>query len=405
MKKKKIFQKILADDFDFSGNVFIDSNLVGSGDIFFAIRNGNNYVEQAIANGAYPIYDRELNVNAGKKVDDTITFMQDFARKYRKHLDAKVIAVTGSNGKTTVKDILANLLDNSYATKGNYNNHIGVPLTILSCPITSKYLVLELGMSMTGEIDLLASISKPDYSIITNIGDSHIEYLKTRENVFLAKTEIIAHTKNTVIVNGEDEYLKRLDNAVKVTLNTDVNIDDNGTSFEYKNIKYHTNLYGKHNVLDICLCLEVLHALKIDNIANKLDNIKLTPMRFEIIKKDSNIIINDAYNAAPKSVESSLLTLDQIFKGKNKIIILGDMLELGEQEIEHHKNLAKVLEKIKYDKIYLYGDLMKHLNVDKAIHTNDKQYIKSELQNITNSVVFLKGSRGMKLEDILKGDK
>lgn len=405
MSKKEILKKILNENFEFSERVCMDSKQVEKGDIFFAIRGGNKYIDEVLQKGAYPIYDCDKTFSIGKKVNDTVSFMQEFAKEYRKELSAKVIAITGSNGKTTVKDILSRLLDNSYATQGNYNNHIGVPFTILSCPIDKDYLILEMGMSMLGEIDLLASIAVPDYSIITNIGDSHIEYLKSRENVFKAKTELIPHTTSKVIVNGKDEYLKRLDNVIKVELSNEAKIDDYGTSFTYNNKNYHTNLYGTHNAENISLCIAVLNELGILNFENKLENIKLTAMRFEVSKYGDNIVINDAYNSSPKSVASSLYTLNNIFKDKYKVIILGDMLELGEKEAKYHSDLKYVLENIKYDKLYLYGELMKNLKLSGAIHTMDKELIKNEIKKIKNAVIFLKGSRGMKLEEIVKGDK
>ena len=331
--------------------------------------------------------------------------MQKLASEYRNRLKATVIGITGSNGKTTVKDVVAYLLENSYKTEGNHNNLIGEPLTILNCPIEAKYLVLEMGMSAINEIDRLASIAKPDYSIITNIGDSHLEFLKTHENVFRAKCEIIPHTKKSVVVSGEDKYLKTLDmeNIIKVKLG-EYKISDYGSEFIFSNIKYKTNLYGRHNALDICLALALLKEMneKIDK--KKIENLKITDMRFQIIEKNAKTYINDAYNAAPKSMESSLLTLNEIFKDKKKYLVLGDMLELGENEIKYHEDLAKVLDKINYEKVYLYGPLMKHLKAKNCVYVTDKKQIKDELDKLSNIIVFLKGSRGMKLEEIIGDD-
>lgn len=405
MTKTEIFKKIIKTDFNFSGRVCIDSRMLEKGDIFIAIRNGNNFVNTAIQKGCFPIYDNG-EYEVGLKVDDSSEFIKQFAREYREYLDATVIGITGSNGKTTVKDVLAHLLDNSYKTEGNHNNLIGEPLTILNCPITSKYLVLEMGMSKLGEIDELASIAKPDYSIITNIGDSHLEFLKTRENVFHAKCEIIKHTKYETIVNGEDEFLSTLDrpNVIKVKLDK-YTPNDTYTHFVFKGKTYETNLHGKHNAQDICLILEVLEQMNVKLDEDKLKDIKITDMRFQIIKKNGNIYINDAYNAAPKSVESSLLTLNELFKNKKKYLVLGDMLELGENEIKYHEDLKYVLDKIDYEKVYLYGKLMSHLNADRCIHTMDKEEIKKDLDKLCDVVIFLKGSRGMKLEEIIGSDK
>ena len=279
MKKSEIFQELLESNFNFSGAVCIDSRLLKKGDIFFAIRKGNAYVESAIQKGCYPIYDEGEYIQ-GKKVDDTVAYMQKLASEYRNRLKATVIGITGSNGKTTVKDVVAYLLENSYKTEGNHNNLIGEPLTILNCPIEAKYLVLEMGMSAINEIDRLASIAKPDYSIITNIGDSHLEFLKTHENVFRAKCEIIPHTKKSVVVSEEDKYLKTLDmkNIIKVKLG-EYKISDYGSEFIFSNIKYKTNLYGRHNALDICLALALLKEMneKIDK--KKIENLQICDFR------------------------------------------------------------------------------------------------------------------------------
>lgn len=404
MEKSEIFKVILNSDFEFSAKVCIDSREVKKGDIFIAIRNGNNFVKDVIEKGGFPIYEKG-DYTVGLKVKDSIKFLQEMATSYREKLNAKVIGITGSNGKTTVKDILGSVLKNSYKTQGNHNNLIGEPLTILNCPIDAKFLILEMGMSESGEIDKLASIAKPDYSIITNIGDSHIEYLKTRENVFKAKCEIIPHTKKDVIVPEEDEYLKTLENknVSKVKIE-DFHITDKGTTFTFKGKKYETNLYGRHNVLNICLVLELLEKMDINLNKSSLKHITLTDMRFQIIRKNGNIYINDAYNAAPKSVKSSLETLNEIFKDKKKYIVLADMLELGENAVQYHKDLKKVLDNIKYEKIYLYGQLMSNLDAKNCIHTMDKLLIKKQLDKLKGAVIFLKGSRGMKLEEIIGSD-
>lgn len=405
MKKKEILNNLLNTNFNFSGRVSIDTRDISDGDIFFAINKGNEYIEEAISKNAFVIYDKkvEKKYENALYVENTVSFMQELSRKYRKYLNACIIAVTGSNGKTTTKDILATLLD-AYKTKGNYNNHIGLPYTILNANLNEKYIVLEIGMSSIGEIDLLASIAKPDYSIIVNIGDSHIEFLKTRQKIFEAKCEIIKHTLKKVIVNNRDEYLRTLDkdNIIKVGIENVV-LDDFGTSFEYLKKKYHINIYGEHNAINTALCLAVLNEIDYKISTEKLNNLQISKMRFEIIHKNDNIYINDAYNASPKSIECSLLALNQIFKDKKKIIILADMLELGEMEVEYHKNLKNVLEKIEYEKLYLFGKLMSNIDLY-AAKTMDIQSIIKDIEKLKNHVIYIKGSRGMKLERILGSD-
>ncbi len=403
MNKKEIFNKLFHTNFKFSGNVSMDSRNLQKGDIFFAINSGNEYIEQANQKGAFVIYDDIIKkIPNSIQVSDTVKFMQGVAERYREYFEFPVIAITGSNGKTTVKDVLANILDAS-KTIGNYNNHIGVPYTILSCPLNAKYLVLELGMSAPMEIDLLASISKPDYSIIVNIGDSHLKFFKDKNELFKAKCELIPYTKKQVVVNGEDKYLKNLENVIKVNI-SDVKLNDFGTTFKYKDKEYSINLYGYHNAMDTALCIEVAKLLGHKISEKKLKNLKLTKMRFELIEKNENIYINDAYNSSPISVKNSLQTLNSIFKDKKKIIILGDMLELGENEIKYHKELKEILANIDYEKLYLYGELMSNIDIEKAIKTKDKSEIIKDLNELKNRIIYLKGSRGMKLEEIIRSD-
>ena len=195
-------------------NIIMDSRKVQKGDLFFAINNGNKYINEVLEKGAsIVVADNYLGDDKRVfKVLNTVEFMQKFAKEYREALGLKVIAITGSNGKTTTKDMIYSVLSRKYITKkteGNYNNHIGLPFTILQLKEKDEIVVLEMGMSGFGEIDLLSSIAKPDIGVITNIGDSHLEFLKTRENVFKAKTELLNYvsSENTYII-GDDQYLK-----------------------------------------------------------------------------------------------------------------------------------------------------------------------------------------------------
>ena len=200
--------------------VLMNSKEVEKDDLFVAIRGGNKFAGEALEKGAYVIYDDEnlqIEEKFNKKafhVKDSIEFLQEFAEKWRKNLNLKVIGITGSNGKTTVKDMIYHLLSVKYKgkkTEGNYNNHIGLPFTLLRAEKDDDFIILEMGMSDFGEIDLLGKISSPDISVITNIGESHLEFLKTKKNVFKAKTEIVPHTRETLVINGDDEYLKDID--------------------------------------------------------------------------------------------------------------------------------------------------------------------------------------------------
>lgn len=403
-------------------NVVMDSRKVQKGDLFFAINNGNKYINEVLEKGAsIVVADNYLGDDKRVfKVLNTVEFMQKFAKEYREALGLKVIAITGSNGKTTTKDMIYSVLSRKYITKkteGNYNNHIGLPFTILQLEEKDEVVVLEMGMSGFGEIDLLSSIAKPNIGVITNIGDSHLEFLKTRENVFKAKTELLNYvsSENTYII-GDDQYLKNVVGN-KIGFNRENNfviedfIDSNdGMIFKVENSEYTLSLNGKHNALNAGMAIAIgkRFGLTSEEIKEGLKNLHLTPMRFQKIEKEDVIYINDAYNASPISMEYSLNTFDKLYNNMKKIVVLGDMLELGEKEIEFHREVIEKALSIKSNKIYLYGERMKKAydlleKNDKIRCFNDKEDIVKLIANETEKIaVLLKGSRGMKLEEIIK---
>ena len=405
-------------------NVVMDSRKVKENSLFFAINNGNNYIDEVLEKGAtLVIADNYLGSDKRViKVEDTIVAMQELARDYRKALKLVIIGITGSNGKTTTKDMVYSVLSQKYRckkTEGNYNNHIGLPFTILQLEDGDEIAVLEMGMSGFGEIDKLCEISSPDYGIITNIGDSHLEFLKTRENVFKAKGEMIKYiSEENLIVYGDDFYLK---NLVGVTVGFGDNCKEqirdfqdmeSGLEFMLDGENYHVGLNGKHNCLNAAMSVVIGKKLKIDSslIQKGFQNLELTPMRFQKIEKDSIIYINDAYNASPISMNYSLETFDKLYNDREKIVVLGDMLELGENEIEYHKQVLEKALSIRVDKIYIYGERMKRAqslleNSDKIEHFQDKKRISEKIKKspLERKAVLLKGSRGMKMEEIIEG--
>ena len=405
-------------------NVVMDSRKVKENSLFFAINNGNNYIDEVLEKGAtLVIADNYLGSDKRViKVEDTIVAMQELARDYRKALKLVIIGITGSNGKTTTKDMVYSVLSQKYRckkTEGNYNNHIGLPFTILQLEDGDEIAVLEMGMSGFGEIDKLCEISSPDYGIITNIGDSHLEFLKTRENVFKAKGEMIKYiSEENLIVYGDDFYLR---NLVGLTVGFGDNCKEqirdfqdmeSGLEFMLDGENYHVGLNGKHNCLNAAMSVVIGKKLKIDSslIQKGFQNLELTPMRFQKIEKDSIIYINDAYNASPISMNYSLETFDKLYNEREKIVVLGDMLELGENEIEYHKQVLEKALSIRVDKIYIYGERMKEAqslleNSDKIEHFQDKKRISEKIKKspLERKAVLLKGSRGMKMEEIIEG--
>ena len=408
------------------GEVKIDSRKIEKNDIFVAIRGGNTYVEGVLKKGAALVFYDDPNIKISDTraiyVEDSIKFLQEIAKKYREILDVKIIGITGSEGKTSTKDILYSILSEKYRgkkTQGNYNNHIGVPLTILQLDENDEFLVLEMGMSELGEIRTLSEIAKPDYALITNIGDSHLEFLINRDNVFKAKTEIFEFVspKNRVVY-GDDFYFQNIEgikvgekegNDIKIS---DFYQDKNGSKFKLtysdKQIEIVTNLYGEYNAINTSLSIAI--ALKVgvseDEILKGCRHLKITGMRFERIEKNGKIFINDAYNASPISMKVSLETFDEIFKSDYKVAVLGDMLELGKESRKLHEKLSETIEKIDLDEIYLVGKEMKYLyeklDAESCFYFENIEEIKRKIDGIKEgAIILLKASNGISLNKIL----
>ena len=407
-------------------NVVMDSRKVTEGSLFFAINNGNSYVKDVLDKGASLVIADNTDEQDERivKVSDTVATMQDLATKYRKKLDIQVIGITGSNGKTTTKDIVYSLLSakaKTLKTEGNYNNHIGLPYTLLNVTDEERFVVLEMGMSSLGEIRRLGEISSPDYAIITNIGDSHIEFLKTRDNVFKAKTELLEFVnKENTFVCGDDEYLAQLDvNRIGFDDSNTHRIEsyefsDKGSKFVLDGKEYEMSLLGKHNISNTAIAIELAKKIGLtdEEIQSGLKEIKISNMRFQEIKIGEDIYINDAYNASPTSMKAAIDTLNEIYNDKYKIAILGDMLELGENEVDYHIDVLNYLLNKNIKLIYLYGERMKKA-YDIFMKTKSEEYrfwyypdkegIVESLKNIRmEKVILLKASRGTALEDIIK---
>lgn len=424
--KKKALEEVLGKKIDFINdnfNVKMDSKLLNKNDVFIAIKGGNNYIEEAIDKGASLIICENLSYVNFKNViivEDSIKFIQNWAKAYLNKLNILKIAITGSNGKTSTKDIIYSLLSHykkGSKTIGNYNNHIGLPFTALQVEENHDFVVFEMGMSNFGEIDILADIVKPDISIITNIGDSHLEYLGSREGIFKAKTELIKHTKDKLIINGDDDYLKNIDgikvgfennNKYQIELNENFEESCVFSLNDIKNIE--TNLLGKHNLYNLAMGLTVLKEISYEiteELRKIIENLNISKMRFEKIEVENIIFINDAYNASPVSMKYALETFDRIYKNKIKIAVLGDMLELGKNSEKFHRDLFFVLKNMKLDYIYLCGEEIKVLydelkNKKNIFYSQDKCKIKEEIFKIKEPcAVLLKASRGIKLEEII----
>ena len=418
----------------------IDTRKIEKNNVFLAIKganfNGNDFAVKALENGASVVIIDEVkfdlkeaeNKGAIIKVKDTREALLNLAKFYRQKLGLKVVGVTGSTGKTSTKDLIAALLSDKYKvfkTKGNFNNDIGLPLMILELTSEFDVAVLEMGMSSLGELELLASVARPDLAVITNIGLSHIENLKTQENILKAKMEISTFFDegNTLIVNGEDKLLQNISSNVfkvkKIGYNHEYDVYASNIILREEETEFLAHAFGeeavfnlpmagKHNVLNTMLAIEVSKSLNVsfEDMVRGVENLEATSMRLQVIKKQGLTIINDCYNASPDSMRSSLDVLSA-YKNNRKIAILGDMYELGDESEKSHFEVGRYA-KDKVDTLIVIGKYIKNFkdgfNNDNIIMYNTKEECIKELENIIklDDVVLVKASRGVKLEDVVK---
>lgn len=430
---------IKSEDVSFN-KLCIDTRKIEKNNVFLAIKganfNGNDFALKALEAGASIVIIDEVKFNLNEienkgtivKVKNTREALLNLAKFYRKKLGLKVVGVTGSTGKTSTKDLIAALLSHKYKvfkTKGNFNNDIGLPLMILELTSKDDVAVLEMGMSSLGEIELLADVARPDIAVITNIGLSHIENLKTQENILKAKMEISTffNKENTLIINAEDKLLKNVySNRFKVekigynheydVYASNIILKEEETEFLAhafgEEAVFNLPMAGKHNVLNTMLAIEVANCLNVsfEEMIKGLENLEATSMRLQVIKKEGFIIINDCYNASPDSMKSSLDVLSA-YKDHRKVAILGDMYELGEKSEKAHFEVGEYA-KDKLDILIVIGRYIKNFkdgfNNDNIIMYKTKEECIKELKNIVklNDVVLIKASRGVKLEDVVK---
>lgn len=423
-----------------------DTRTIKSKNIFLALKgerfNGNNYIKEAKLKGASLCIVDEVLLTEDEissfdcgiiKVKNTKQGLMDIAAYYLKKLNVKVVGITGSTGKTSTKDLTAAALSYKYKvfkTEGNFNNEIGLPLTILSMDSTYEVAVLEMGMSNFGEIHNLAAIAKPHISIITNIGVSHLENLKTRENILKAKMEItdFFDKSNTLILNNDNDILNKVqDDKNYKLIKIGINSSKDGLNYKASNIiisedsikfsisennhdveeEFEINALGMHSVLNSQLAIATarIMGLNFDEIREGFKNIKHTSMRLQVINNEDIKIINDSYNASPDSMKAAIEYLTNL-RGKRKIAILGTMKELGEDSYELHKNVACFAKEKEIDNILCIGEFSKAY-IEGFGFGAKEFYSTEEVINYYNSIrqsgdiVLVKASRSMKFEIIV----
>lgn len=403
--------------------------------------DGHDFISEAVEAGAAAILverQRQLpDVDCPYfEVPDTLKALQQLAQAYRHHLAIPVVAVTGSNGKTTTKDLIAAVLSTKYVvhkTKGNLNNHIGLPLSLLSMPEQAEVAVLEMGMSHAGEIAQLSRIACPDYAVITNVGDAHIAFFNSQRDIAKAKLEIVTGLKpeGLLYVNGDNRLLReetvgigRQVRTVGLAEDVDVKgvdvkvITPHTTSFRTENnpYRYELPLIGKHNVTNALFAVAIGRQMGLteSEIAHGLQEVQLSGRRLQLRETKRGMrVIDDSYNANPTAVRAGVNTLTEVTDKQRKWVLLGDIFELGAREEQLHRELGRfVRDKKSIEYIFTIGKRARWIHEealgvdrtpDTVIHFHTVEEAIHDLRRRDNpdTVLLVKASRGMALDRVV----
>jgi len=410
-----------------SDGISTDTRKIKPNTLFFALKgdnfNGNEFAEQALNLGAtIAIVDESINTKnkAIQKVPDVLKCLQNLANFHRRYLKIPIIALTGSNGKTTTKELIHHVLQQKYntgATTGNLNNHIGVPLTLLSFNQSTEIGIVEMGANHLGEINALVNIAEPDYGYITNFGKAHLEGFGGIEGVIKGKSELYDFLKEkskTVFINSDDPLQRKQSAAAQIITfgnshNTDYPIKfisaEPHASIKVENTSIESNLIGEYNAKNMAAAVAIGLYFKVPLSQIKIAIEKYTPTnnRSQLIEKKNSKIILDAYNANPTSMAAALETFHNS-KVEKKIVILGDMFEIGKTSIAEHQEIINLLKIYDFDFAYVIGKEFQQTTI-----TNKMAQFKTtsdflnflEEKPIKNATILIKGSRGMALEKTL----
>ena len=414
--------------------VVTDTRLSVKNSFYIALKginfDGNNFAKEAIEKGAfYALVNKKSIVKDNDRfiyVDDTLQTLQKLANYHRSIIDTKVIAITGSNGKTTTKELLSEILSKEFkifATKGNLNNHIGVPLSLLSINRECEYAIIELGANHLGEINHLCKIAKPDFGLITNFGYAHIEGFGSFDGVVKGKSELynyLIEKKGRLFINLDDviqkKWLKyRPISTYGQTSKADFKIEQinnkgKGTTIKIENLIIESQLFGDYNFSNIGASVAISRFLGVSNqkIKKALELYKPINKRSQVINKKNNKILLDAYNANPSSMIASI---NSFLKNnpKNSIAVLGDMLELGFYEKEGHVKIIKLLESSPFEEIFFVGKLFFKFSKESNSFKKTMHFFKEKIEaysylkkrRFENKNILIKGSRKLQLEDTI----
>lgn len=420
-------------------SISTDSRNIKPGDIFFALKgenfDGNEFVFKALELGASLVVcdneeiiqrnnllnERNNLLNQRKKIffcRNSLLTLQALALYHRKQLSTTIIGISGTNGKTTTKELIQVVLSKKFktlATKGNLNNHIGVPLTLLSIPYDTEIAIVEMGANHVGEIGFLCDIAMPDLAILTNIGTAHIEGFGSRENIIKTKKELFDFVKNNscekshIFVNADDNALKDETFSKKTTysLNTKADISakaccENGyAQIIYKDNLIASNLVGVYNAYNILAALTIgLHfGVELEQIKKAIEQYTPSNNRSQILKTNNNTLILDCYNANPSSCTSSIESFANM-EANHKMVFMGAMKELGEVSIQEHKRVFDLLQSKDFERIVLIGEEYKSVLEGKVEwYANSEEFKENLIENkIEEATILIKGSRSTKME-------
>lgn len=409
-----------------------DSRNISKGDVFIALRgenfNGNTFALQAIEAGAtVAIVDDESLRNHSKciVVPDTLHFLQQVASYHRHQLNIPILGITGTNGKTTTKELCQAVLSVKYrtfATQGNFNNHIGLPLTLLSMDETTQFGIVEMGANHPGEIKTLCDIADPDYGIITNIGQAHLEGFGSYENIISTKKQLYDHIRNKkgkLFVNADDTLLMELSEGIERNtyggngsfLKGEIKQSIPFLVYALKTLKgdlyVRTHLIGGYNFDNAMAasCVGTHCGISPLDIQKAIEAYSPSNLRSQLIKTTHNTILLDAYNANPSSMKAALTNFRE-FRADHKILILGEMLELGSNSAKAHQEIFNMTQNADFSQIILVGDNFAHygnnINFIRHFKHTDDLIVWLKTQKILSACILIKGSRGNKLERIVE---
>ena len=404
----------------YSTNYLVDTDTrnIRNNSIFFSLKgdnfNGNKFAIEALKKGAkYAVIDEEESEIEGRTilVDNVLKTLQKLANYHRRKLEIPVIGLTGSNGKTTTKELLTAVLKTQYntkATQGNLNNHIGVPLTLLSFTNKTEIGIVEMGANHQKEIEFLSNICEPDIGCITNFGKAHLEGFGGIGGVIKGKSELYTYLEKEnkiVFVNSNDPIQLELTKKIKrILLNNSITISSIQPFLElkYTNKTILTNLVGTYNLDNIRVAISIGEYFNIStiNISTAISNYSPTNNRSQVLVKNNNKILMDAYNANPTSTLAALYNFNKI-KETRKVVILGDMFELGEDSAKEHQHIVNICENLEIDRFIFIGKNYYETTAEEKYDSVESMKNQLNISTFKNNYILIKGSRGMALERLI----